>query len=107
MRAIAVVTMTFLPATFVSVSGLVRNNTQGATKSSMQDALWDELFLFRSQWRKWEFVVHRVRTLLGLLGPVSTYDCCDARCVVLVESMGETVVCATVKAQRGVVMTWE
>lgn len=107
MRAIAVVTMTFLPATFVSVSGLVRNNTQGATNGSMQDALWDELFLFRSQWRKWEFVVHRVRTLLGLLGPVSTYDCCDARRVVLVESMGKTVVCATVKAQRGVVMIWE
>lgn len=38
-RAIAVVTMTFLPATFVSVSSLVRSNTRDATNGIMQDAL--------------------------------------------------------------------
>ena len=104
MRAIAVVTMTFLPATFVSVSGLVRNSTGDATNHLMQDGIWDELLLFRSQWRKWEFVVYCVPPLLDLLGPVSTYDCCDARRMVLVQPMGKTVVHATVKEQRGVVV---
>jgi hypothetical protein len=46
MRAIAVVTMTFLPATFVAVSGSVRNSTEDTTDHLMQDSIWDELLLF-------------------------------------------------------------
>jgi hypothetical protein len=104
MRAIAVLTMTFLPATFVSVSGLTRNNTEDTTDHLMQDGIWDELLLFRSQWRKWEFVVHCVPSLLDLLGPVSTYNCCNARRVVLVELIGRTIVYSTFKEHRGVII---
>jgi hypothetical protein len=73
----------------------------------MQDAVWDELLFFRSQWRSWTFVVYCVPPLVGLLGPVSPYDCCDARRVVLVESMGKIVVHATVKVQRSEAVLWK
>jgi hypothetical protein len=69
----------------------------------MQDAVWDELLFFQSQWRSWTFVVYCVPPLVGLLGPVSPYDCCDARRVVLVESMGKTVVHVTVEQMEDVI----
>jgi hypothetical protein len=73
----------------------------------MQDALWDELFLFRSQWGRWTFVLRCVSPLLGLLGPVSTYDCRDAHCVVLVESMHKTPVHVAIEDQQGIVISWK
>jgi hypothetical protein len=80
---------------------------RGLTNGLMQDAVWDELLFFQSQRRRWKFVVHCVPPLLGLLGPVNSYDCCDARRVVLVESMGKTIVHITVENQRRVVVLWK
>lgn len=85
MRAIAVVTMIFLPATFVSVNSFILQENGVWTDLVSIDTIRDEFLLVRPRGRRRKVIVHCLYPFLDILGPDYSIDSFNTSNVDMVE----------------------